>query len=532
MRILQSLGVIALAAATAFGQTKTRPSFDIADVHMTPRSEWSQFPAHAADGGFLGVDRYEWHRATVLDLIKNAYGVDADKVFGGPDWLDYNRYEIAARTKPGTAPAVLKQMLQTLLADRFHLILKEAMQPLDGYVLTASKENLKIRQAEGEDSGNCVYGPPEFKGGGVPPALDLQCRKVTMAQFADLLHLRIAKPLQDSTGLEGIWDFDLRYQVGSQGPGGTTGAIIEGLATLGLKLEPGKVPQMVLTVQSVEEQPSPNPPGVTAAFPKRPPPQFEVASVRTCKADQPRPANPGPPGSVVANCVPVISLIKNAWALPILQVPAGIPKSLEERTDYSNITIIAKTPAGVPRDRDNSNAMLRALLIDRYKMAVRFEDRSMDTATLLAVMPKLTKADPAHRTGCVRELAHSPGERGRGSGTAMRLICHNMTMAQFAEQIPAYDTDMFYPVEDATGLDGAWDFTIDFDPGMSRGMQALRMQIFSGAAASANGQAVDPMRGVSLEDAIRKQLGLELKISKKPQPVFVIDHMLEKPIEN
>jgi uncharacterized protein (TIGR03435 family) len=227
----------------------------------------------------------------------------------------------------------------------------------------------------------------------------------------------------------------------------------------------------------------------------------------------------------------VISLIKRAWGLPILEIPVGTPKSLEGRSDYSNITIVAKTPADVPRDRDNSLAMLRALLIDRYKMAVHYEDRPMDSATLVTVKPKLAKADPANRTGCVREI-RKPEGRGRGSGTAMRLTCHNVTMAQFAEQIPAYDTDIFYPVEDATGLDGAWDFTIDFDPMASRGMMVLRMQIFPGAAASKDGQAVEPMGGVSLEDALRKQLGLELKISKKPQPVLVIDHMLEKPIEN
>ncbi|HVV45757.1 MAG TPA: TIGR03435 family protein [Bryobacteraceae bacterium] len=216
MRILKSLGGIALLAGTTLAQTNIRPSFEIADVHMTPRSEWSQFPAHAVDGGFLGGDRYEWRRATMLDLIRNAWGADADKIFGGPAWLDYNRYEITAKTAPGTKPAVLKQMLQTLLMDRFHLVLKEGAQPLDGYVLTASKENLKIRQAEGDGPGGCTYGSP-FRGGGAPPINNQLCRKTTMAQLADLLHLRLAKPVENSTGLEGAWDFDLQYSVFNQG---------------------------------------------------------------------------------------------------------------------------------------------------------------------------------------------------------------------------------------------------------------------------------------------------------------------------
>jgi uncharacterized protein (TIGR03435 family) len=532
MRIMKTFAAAALLAASGLCQTNPRPSFDIADVHMSPSGEWSQFPSHAVDGGLLGGDRYEWRRATMLDLIRNAYSVDADRVFGGPSWLDYNRYEIVAKAKSGTKPAVLRKMLQSLLADRFHLVLKETAQPVDGYVLTASKGNLKLRPAEGDGSGRCVVGIP-LRGNGAPPMNHLQCRNATMAQLIDILHVRTAKPLQDSTGLEGTWDFDLQYPATNAGPAGVTPAIAEGLAALGLKLEGGKVPQMALTVQSVDEQPTPNRPGVAAALPRRPSPQFEVASLRPCdNTGGTNPALYDAAGRVTAHCATVLGLIRDAWNLPILQWPVGTPKSFEGTTDYSHVTILAKAPEDVPHDRDNLKAMLRALLIERYQMAVRSEDRPMDTATLVAVKPKLTKADPANRTGCAREIQPPPEGRSTGFSIQTHLVCHNMTMAQFAEQIPAYDTDIFYPVEDATGLDGTWDFTIDFDPMASRRMMALRMQIFPGSASSSNGQAVEPVGGVNLEDAIRKQLGLELKISKKPQPVLVIDHMLEKPTGN
>ncbi|HVV45758.1 MAG TPA: TIGR03435 family protein [Bryobacteraceae bacterium] len=290
---------------------------------------------------------------------------------------------------------------------------------------------------------------------------------------------------------------------------------------------------MVLTVQNVTEQPSPDPPGAAAAFPERPAPRFEVASLRPCDGTGGTNAvRYDATGRVTGHCATVLGMIKDAWNLPFLQRPAGTPKSFEGNTDYSHVTILAKAPEDVPHDRDNLRAMLRALLIERYKMAVRFEDRPMDTATLVNLKARLTKADPANRTGCVRQIQPAPEGRGRGFSTQTHLVCHNMTMAQFTEQIPAYDTDIFYPVENATGLDGSWDFNIDFDPMASRRMQALRMEIFPAAAASKDGQAVEPTGGISLEDALQKQLGLELKISKKPQPVLVIDHMLEKPIDN
>ena len=42
----------------------------------------------------------------------------------------------------------------------------------------------------------------------------------------------------------------------------------------------------------------------------------------------------------------------------------------------------------------------------------------------------------------------------------------------------------------------------------------------------------DPVGGVSLFDAIEKQLGLKLEVQKRPEPVFVIDHIEEKPTDN
>ena len=35
-------------------------------------------------------------------MIRTAYGVDADTIYGGPNWLDYDRYEVIAKAKAGT----------------------------------------------------------------------------------------------------------------------------------------------------------------------------------------------------------------------------------------------------------------------------------------------------------------------------------------------------------------------------------------------------------------------------------------------
>jgi Protein of unknown function (DUF3738) len=99
---LQSSAFWRSGSASLFLRNAAKPAFDIADVHVSPRTEWVKDLNHNLQGGFLVGDRYELHRATLLDMIRIAYSVDADKVYGGPSWIDYDRFEVDAKTKSGT----------------------------------------------------------------------------------------------------------------------------------------------------------------------------------------------------------------------------------------------------------------------------------------------------------------------------------------------------------------------------------------------------------------------------------------------
>ena len=44
--------------------------------------------------------------------------------------------------------------------------------------------------------------------------------------------------------------------------------------------------------------------------------------------------------------------------------------------------------------------------------------------------------------------------------------------------------------------------------------------------------ASDPSGGLTLQEAIEKQLGLKLETQKRPIPTWVIDHIERKPIDN
>src|SRR5580658_2260996 len=91
------IGFIALLSALVFGQTAgAPPKFDIADVHVSPKAT-NPFMR----GGVFRAGRYEIRTASMVDLIGTAYGVDADKVLGGPNWLDSDRFDVVAKAPLG-----------------------------------------------------------------------------------------------------------------------------------------------------------------------------------------------------------------------------------------------------------------------------------------------------------------------------------------------------------------------------------------------------------------------------------------------
>jgi len=177
--------------------------------------------------------------------------------------------------------------------------------------------------------------------------------------------------------------------------------------------------------------------------------------------------------------------------------------------------------------------MLRTLLIEKFKLAVHYEDRPVTTYALTASKPKLQKADPANRTKYINNSPGPDGKDPRKTNPALsRLVyCQNMNMAELASLLPNIASGYLggKPVEDRTGLEGSYDFVLNFsvagavNGGGGRGADPM---------AAGAGSAADPSGGMSLFDALSKQLGLKLEMQKRPAPVLVIDHAEQKPTDN
>ena len=558
IRSLAAVSLVTLSSIRSFAQSapaspsndpqvssapSPAPKFQAADVHASPHiaDPWT-------DGPHLEGDRYVIYQATMADLIANAYSLDADNVQGGPSWLEFNRYDIVAKTVPTATSAEQKLMLKAVLADRFNLMADNGTAPMPAYVLKPGKDTPKMKPSDGNGDAKCDYQPTPP---GQPPQIAFTCHNQTMEGLAQLLRNTrgggyLDKTVVDETGLKGSFDFDLKWTPNAARDQASAVTIFDALdAQLGLKLALETAPRPVLIVDGVDESPAPNPPGTAESLPPLPLPEFEVSVVTPSKPDTRSNGDFGR-GGLQVNALTLRDLITVTWDLNdsnkgvIVNEPPWLNK---DRWD-----IVAKWSS---EDDEAANRapnsdfrqfqqMMRALLADRFALKAHIEERPGTAYNLVAVSPKLTPADPKSRTRC----KEGPGPDGKDPRIANPILnrlltCQNMTVAQLGVQLQSVAGGYIYDtVLDKTGLKGSYDFTLSFTAiGRLNANAASPPPSTSGgssqsSAASTDPVASDPNGGVSLFDAVKRQLGLKLEQEKRPVPVLVIDHIEETPTPN
>jgi uncharacterized protein (TIGR03435 family) len=557
------------AAWLAFGQpAETPPKFEIADVHVSPKStSQNQFIRTAP----VRNDRYEIKYATMVDLVRLAYGFTPDKILGGPSWLEMNHFDILAKVPPHSDADSQKLMLQSLLEERFKLVIHKEDKPLLTYALIMGKKPL-LKEAEGTEPAGCK---PVSSSGGAPGEgpvfffsttmngsstptpirigagmmIEYQCRNMTMAAFASNLRSMLGanvgtNAVIEETGLKGAFNFDLKFTFNMSGlllpndPGERITLAQAVDKQLGLKLEERQVPTPVIIVDAANDKPGPNPPGIAEALPVPPlPTEFEVASVKTTEPDQraARRFSLSPGGRLTVSGMNMRFILGRAFNTNnVNDQIAGMPKW----ADSDQFEIAAEAPGlggsvGGPSDYDALAPLLRKLLEDRFGMKYHTEQRPATAYNLVALKPKMKKADQATRTSCKNVAAPAGSPPGTRS-----LICQNITMDQFAERLQGMSPELQWPVINASEVEGTYDFTLTFS--FSAGMAVpVRTAIDGGAAGGAVGAAApgvaaasDPTGAITIFQALEKQLGMKLEPQKRPIPVYVIDHIEQKPTEN
>ena len=91
------------------------PSFEVASIK--PNNSGSPMVMMVPQPG----GRFTATNVSVRMLILNAYQLPFFRVEGGPDWIQSDRFDVAAKAEGDPPPDQMRLMLQKLLADRFKL---------------------------------------------------------------------------------------------------------------------------------------------------------------------------------------------------------------------------------------------------------------------------------------------------------------------------------------------------------------------------------------------------------------------------
>ena len=215
------------------------------------------------------ADRLTLQSYTVKDLILYAWNLDAavaDQVLAGlPKLAESSSFDVIAKAQAPVLDAEeLREMLQTLLIDRFKLKVHTEDRPIEAYTLTAGKPKMKPAQDASVRS-RCI--PHPFR-----TDFEFTCQNITIAELAQKLinAPNMHFPVADDTGIEGRWDLTLNWIVLNQTPGANSAAQGPPEASLpsgglllpdavnkqlGLKMELRKRPLPVLVIDHLETTP-------------------------------------------------------------------------------------------------------------------------------------------------------------------------------------------------------------------------------------------------------------------------------------
>lgn len=293
---------LSLSGATIvqlFAQTRgTQLAFEVASVKSSKSDvpAQSNFPLNAggmytANGGLFSATNFPL--VTYIFFAYNIVGNQAHFLVPQlPGWVMSECFDIQARAAGSPTKDQMRQMMRTLLADRFKLAVHTEVReaPVLAFVLAKPGRTGPLLQSHpagtpcqttvepspAANPANDIFsqkvsgGFPAICNGilGIPPSMPgrsrLGGRNVTIGFMADMLSQRVdlGRPIVDATGLKGTFDFLLEFTPESKVPaplGSNASPDPDGPSfqqavedQLGIKLQPRKTSMEVMVLEHVE----------------------------------------------------------------------------------------------------------------------------------------------------------------------------------------------------------------------------------------------------------------------------------------
>jgi len=242
--------VLAMTVAVTLTAQAPKRSFEVGSVRPSGPSTPSSDPVVRVRPG--GV--FHPTHATIESLLVFAYDLRPYRIVGGPSWVRRDLFEINARAGYDAAADEIKLMVQSLLSDRFKLVIRREQREMRYAALVRARPNgpLGPKLVSLEECTPAIvnelrrkfpekYPPPT--GGGITG-----CGASTLADFLTLL----GTPVIDATGLNGGVYYTLSYRAGADSDSNLPAISTALEEQLGLKLESRRGPVDVLVIESIQ----------------------------------------------------------------------------------------------------------------------------------------------------------------------------------------------------------------------------------------------------------------------------------------
>jgi uncharacterized protein (TIGR03435 family) len=240
---------LVLCAIALAAQVAAPLEFEVASVRLIPGPVgFHNTTLQFTPGGFHA------NYAALRQIAGVAYNIQRVRVEGGPAWMDSDLYKIAAKAEnPDTSSNAdhTREMLRTLLAERFKFAAHKETKQLPMYALVLGKDGSKMQEVKDNPPGEPVVTP-----GTGAIGFELTFKNMPLAGLVNYLANMLGSPVHDETGLKGRYQFTLGFAPPGRAkqPEDSAPDIFEAVQDqLGLKLEGKKGPVEVLVVDHAEK---------------------------------------------------------------------------------------------------------------------------------------------------------------------------------------------------------------------------------------------------------------------------------------
>jgi uncharacterized protein (TIGR03435 family) len=242
----RTVGMMMLASCAVFAQAL---KFDVASVKkVTDGGPPGDIPRNME----TSPGHFAMRNVPLRMAVEWAYDLK-DFEITGPDWIkSEERYDIIAKASGPVPEEQMRQMLQSLLLERFQMKVHRDTKELPVYVLSPGKGEAKLKEITTDEA-------PTING--TPAGVFFHAQPVS--RFTFMLTRRMDRPVLDQTGLKKRYDFTVDLSgLGfngrePEGPGGPS-IFTTVQRDLGLKLEARKEPISILMIDSASKTPTEN----------------------------------------------------------------------------------------------------------------------------------------------------------------------------------------------------------------------------------------------------------------------------------